>query len=45
MKCTAQYIGNNPQVFLVPPMASAIVVAWMVVYIIMALYIISVGKA
>ena len=44
MKCTAQYIAGNPHVFLVPPMASAIVVLWMVLYIVIAAFIISVGE-
>ena len=43
MKCTAVYIGSNPQVFLVPPLACCVVLSWMAVYCVIAAYIISVG--
>lgn len=45
MKCTAQYIQHNPQVFLVPPIGSVIIILWLFVYIIMVAYIVSVGEA
>jgi hypothetical protein len=44
MKCTAAFIGGTPQVFLVPPIASVVVVAWLVVWLYFALHIISVGE-
>lgn len=44
MKCTAAFLGGNPQVFLVPPVAIVVVLAWMAVYCIAAAYIISVGE-
>jgi len=44
MKCTAAFIGGTPQVFLVPPIASVIVVAWLVVWVFIAAHIVSVGE-
>ena len=44
MKCTAAFLGGNPQVFLVPPMSLAVILAWMVAYLVMAAYIVSVGE-
>jgi len=44
MKCTAQYIQHNPQVFLVPPIGSVLVIAWLLLYLVMAAYIVSVGE-
>lgn len=44
MKCTAMFIGGTPQVFLVPPVAIVFLVAWLLVWIVMALYIFSVGE-
>ena len=43
MKCTAQYIGNNPQVFLVPPIACLVILAWLLVWCYFAAYIVSIG--
>ena len=43
MKCTAAFLGGNPQVFLVPPFSLAIVLAWMAVYVVSAAFIVSVG--
>lgn len=43
MKCTATYIGGNPQVFLVPPMACVIILAWMAVWCYFAAHIVSIG--
>ena len=44
MKCTAMFIGDTPQVFLVPPVAIVFLVVWLIVWIVMALYIFSVGE-
>jgi choline transporter-like protein 2/4/5 len=43
MKCTAQYIGNNPQVFLVPPLACVVILAWLAVWTYFAAHIVSIG--
>lgn len=43
MKCTAAFIGGTPQVFLVPPIACVIVLSWLVVWLFIAVHIISVG--
>ena len=44
MKCTAAFIGGTPQVFLVPPLASIVVVGWLAVWLYFALHIFSVGE-
>ena len=44
MKCTAAFIGGTPQVFLVPPIASVIIVSWLVVWVFIAAHIVSVGE-
>lgn len=44
MKCTAAFIGGTPQVFLVPPVSIVFLVSWLIVWIVMALYIFSVGE-
>lgn len=44
MKCTAQFIGGTPQVFLAPPLGVLVVVAWLVVWTVFALYVMSVGE-
>ena len=44
MKCTAAFIGGTPQVFLVPPIASVIVVGWLVIWVFIAAHIASVGE-
>lgn len=44
MKCTAAFIGGTPQVFLVPPFAAIIIVAWFIVWAVIALFIWSVGE-
>lgn len=44
MKCTAEFIGGTPQVFLAPPIAIVIIVGWLCFWTFMALYIVSVGE-
>ena len=44
MKCTAAFIGGTPQVFLVPPLALVFILSWLVVYVVIALHIASVGQ-
>jgi len=44
MKCTAAFIGGTPQVFLVPPVASVIIVGWLVIWVFIAAHIVSVGE-
>ena len=44
MKATAAYIGCNPHVFLVPPLACCVVLAWMALYCVIAAHIVSVGE-
>jgi len=44
LKCTAAFIGGTPQVFLVPPLALAFILAWLVVWVVMAAFIFSVGE-
>lgn len=44
MKCTAAFIGGTPQVFAVPPIASVIIVAWLVLWVFIAAHIVSVGE-
>jgi hypothetical protein len=43
MKCTAAFIGGTPQVFLVPPLASVLILAWLVVWLVIGVFIFSVG--
>lgn len=44
MKCTAAFIGGTPQVFLIPPISLIFILSWLVVYVIIALHIGSVGQ-
>lgn len=44
MKCTAQFIGNTPQVFLIPFIFSAVLLGWLFVFIIISLFIVSIGE-
>ena len=44
MKCTAEFIADTPQTFLVPPVAGTLVVIWLTVWIITVLFIASVGE-
>ena len=44
MKCTAAFIGGTPQVFLVPPFAACVVIAWFVTWAYFAISIFSVGE-
>jgi len=44
MKCTAAFIGGTPQVFLVPPLAAVLIVAWLGIWLIIAVHIFSVGE-
>ena len=44
MKCTAAFIGSTPQVFLVPPIASVIVLFWLFIWILVAVHIMSIGE-
>lgn len=43
-KCTAAFMGGTPQIFLVPPLCIAVVTLWLFVWIVVALYICSVGQ-
>ena len=44
MQCTAAFIGGTPQVFLVPPVFIALLVAWFAVWVVVVLYVISIGE-
>uniref|UniRef100_A0A7S3ISV9 Choline transporter-like protein n=1 Tax=Strombidium inclinatum TaxID=197538 RepID=A0A7S3ISV9_9SPIT len=44
MKCTAAFIGGTPQVFLAPPLAAIMIVAWFIIWAAIATFIFSVGK-
>jgi len=44
MKCTAAFIGGTPQVFLVPPVATVIIISWFIVWAVIAVSIFSVGE-
>lgn len=44
MKCTAQFISSTPQVFIVPPLAIIFIVAWMMTWLVFALFLASVGE-
>lgn len=44
MKCTALFIAQTPQVFLVPPLAIAFICSWLVTWLIFAAYLASVGQ-
>ena len=44
MKCTASFIGSTPQIFLLPPIATVLVFAWFALWVVIALYIASVGE-
>lgn len=44
MKCTAAFIGGTPQVFLAPPIATLVILAWLALWVVIAVYIMSVGK-
>lgn len=44
MKCTAQFIGSTPQVFLVPVLFAILLVVWLFVFVIISLYIVSIGE-
>jgi phosphotransferase system glucose/maltose/N-acetylglucosamine-specific IIC component len=44
MKCTAAFIGGTPQVFLVPPLATILVILWLLIWLIVAIHIASVGE-
>jgi len=44
MKCTAAFIGGTPQVFLVPPLSLIFILSWLVVYVVIAAHIASVGQ-
>jgi solute carrier family 44 (choline transporter-like protein), member 2/4/5 len=43
MKCTASFLGGTPQVFLVPPLSLVFILAWLMCWLVMAAYIISIG--
>ena len=43
MKCTAQYIGSNPQVFLVPPIFIVLLMGWLGFWLYIAASIMSIG--
>jgi hypothetical protein len=42
-KCTAQFVGSTPQIFLIPPVFSILLMAWMIVFIVVSLFILSIG--
>lgn len=42
-KCTAQFVGGTPQIFLIPPIFTIILMVWMFVFIAISLYILSIG--
>jgi cell division protein FtsW (lipid II flippase) len=44
MKCTAAFIGSNPQVFLVPPVFIVLLMGWFGVWCYIAASIMSIGK-
>ena len=44
MKCTAQFIGSTPQVFLVPPIFVILLMIWLVVFIVIVLFVVSIGE-
>ena len=43
MKCTGVYIGNNPHVFLVPPLSITLLMGICIIEVSIGLYVISVG--
>lgn len=44
MKCTAQFISQTPQVFLVPPFSIVFIVAWLLTWLVLAIFLASVGE-
>ena len=44
MKCTAQFIGSNPQVFLVPPIFIVLLMGWFGLWLYIAASIMSIGQ-
>jgi len=44
MQCTAKFIGCTPQIFLVPPISLVLLISWLVVWMVMSLFIMSVGE-
>lgn len=44
MKCTAAFIGGTPQVFLVPPIFIVLLMVWLLIWLVVACYIMSIGK-
>jgi hypothetical protein len=44
MQCTAAFIGGTPQVFLVPPIFIVLLVAWFAVWVVIVMYILSIGE-
>jgi hypothetical protein len=43
MKTTAAFIKDTPQIFLLPPVAGLLCFTWLIVWLITAIYIGSVG--
>ena len=44
MKATAQFIGSTPQVFLAPPIAIIFILAWLALWVLIAVHIMSIGE-
>lgn len=44
MKTTAQFIKDTPQVFILPPVAALFCMVWLIVWLITAFFIASVGE-
>lgn len=43
MKCTSQFIMSTPQTFLIPPLFTIVLIVWLGFWIVVSLYIISIG--
>jgi hypothetical protein len=43
MKTTAQFIKDTPQLFILPPITGLLIMVWLIVWMITAFFIASVG--
>lgn len=41
MKCTGQFVGSTPQIFLIPPVFTILIAIWMIVFGVASLFILS----
>jgi hypothetical protein len=44
MKCTAQFVGSTPQIFLIPPIFTILLVIWIFIFGVASLFILSMGE-